>query len=171
MIGIVGRNVSKNAEQARPGKVMQTRSCFVDVVDAEKIMNILNKTCLRFGLTISFSKTKTQVFNNKELALENSWMEFLRHLVKGGWERQRTPEGADEVVYRLRYANADILAITEAKSLINFVRGQHMSLPKYNTGEEDNLLKVQEAILSRSLDEYLKDVACFYRASKEKDTR
>ena len=29
---------------------------------------ILNDTCLRFGLIISFSKTKTQVFNNKELA-------------------------------------------------------------------------------------------------------
>ena len=39
-----------------------------NVADAEKIMNILNNTCLRFGLTISFSKTKTQVFNNKELA-------------------------------------------------------------------------------------------------------
>ena len=31
-------------------------------------MNILNDTCSRFGLTISFPKTKAQVFNNNELA-------------------------------------------------------------------------------------------------------
>ena len=38
------------------------------VKEAETIMNILNDTCKRFGLTISFGKTKTQVFNcDKEL--------------------------------------------------------------------------------------------------------
>ena len=183
-----------------------------NVAEAEKIMNILNNTCLRFGLTISFSKTKTQVFNNNELAdlpflfsvgenvienvseftylgqlfsnkdpgsytelciskavgkfyemknvfkdhrinmgtrlletcvrsrltygtqamyvseahlkkMESSWMEFLRHLVKGGWARKPTPEGAYEEVHRLRYTNADIVAITKT----NFVRGQHMN--------------------------------------------
>ena len=36
--------------------------------EAEQILNIINTTCNRFGLTISFKKTKTQVFNNKELA-------------------------------------------------------------------------------------------------------
>ena len=38
------------------------------VAEAEAIMNILHETCCRFGLTISFLKTKTQVFNNEELA-------------------------------------------------------------------------------------------------------
>ena len=38
------------------------------VDEVEKIMKILNDTCSRFGLTISFTKTKTQVFNNEELA-------------------------------------------------------------------------------------------------------
>ena len=39
-----------------------------NVAEAERIMNILHDTCCRFGLNISFLKTKTQVFNNKELA-------------------------------------------------------------------------------------------------------
>jgi retron-type reverse transcriptase len=38
------------------------------IVEAEKLLNIINTTCNRFGLTISFKKTKTQVFNNEELA-------------------------------------------------------------------------------------------------------
>ena len=36
--------------------------------EAEKILTIMDDTCKRFGLSISFSKTKTQVFNNNELA-------------------------------------------------------------------------------------------------------
>ena len=35
--------------------------------EAEAILNILNDTCKRFGLNISFGKTKTQVFNNKDI--------------------------------------------------------------------------------------------------------
>ena len=46
------------------------------VEDAEKMLNILNDTCKRFGLTISFKKTKTQVFNNEELAQK----EYLFHI-------------------------------------------------------------------------------------------
>ena len=38
------------------------------VHEAERLLSIINDTCLRFGLTISFAKTKTQVFNNNELA-------------------------------------------------------------------------------------------------------
>ena len=38
------------------------------VHEAECLLTILNDTCKRFGLNISFTKTKTQVFNNKELA-------------------------------------------------------------------------------------------------------
>ena len=36
--------------------------------EAQKILSIINDTCKRFGLTLSFDKTKTQVFNNKVLA-------------------------------------------------------------------------------------------------------
>ena len=42
------------------------------VNQAKKILNIINDTCNRFGLTISFKNTKTQVFNNAELAKESS---------------------------------------------------------------------------------------------------
>ena len=42
------------------------------IAEVKTIMNILNGTCSRFGLTISFPKTKTQVFNNDELANLNS---------------------------------------------------------------------------------------------------
>ena len=36
--------------------------------DAERLLNTLNDTCKRFGLTISFKKTNTQIFNNNGLA-------------------------------------------------------------------------------------------------------
>ena len=36
--------------------------------EAEQILTIIDDTCKRFGLSISFNKTKTQVFNNKELS-------------------------------------------------------------------------------------------------------
>ena len=42
------------------------------IAEVKTIMNILNGTCSRFALTISFPKTKTQVFNNDELANLNS---------------------------------------------------------------------------------------------------
>ena len=38
------------------------------ISEAEQLLNIINNTCNRFGLTISFKKTITQVFNNPELA-------------------------------------------------------------------------------------------------------
>ena len=41
------------------------------VAEAEQLLNIINDTCLHFGLTISFKKTKTQVFNNTLLASES----------------------------------------------------------------------------------------------------
>lgn len=40
--------------------------------EAFTILSILNETCKRFGLTISFKKTKTQAFKNKELAERES---------------------------------------------------------------------------------------------------
>ena len=40
--------------------------------DAETLLNILSNTCKRFGLTISLKKTKTQVFNNADLAQKES---------------------------------------------------------------------------------------------------
>ena len=39
-----------------------------NVAEAGKILQILHNTCFRFGLNISFLKTKTQVFNNEELS-------------------------------------------------------------------------------------------------------
>ena len=38
------------------------------VEEAEKLLTIINEACKRFGLTISFEKTKTQVFHNEYLA-------------------------------------------------------------------------------------------------------
>ena len=42
--------------------------CCKNVGEAEAILNVINNTCKRFGLSVSFNKTKTQVFNNKQLA-------------------------------------------------------------------------------------------------------
>ena len=42
------------------------------VEEAQTILTIMNDTCRRFGLNISFGKTKTQVFNNPDLASKSS---------------------------------------------------------------------------------------------------
>ena len=42
------------------------------VNEAEQLLTIINSTCLRFGLTISFTKTKTQVFNDNILAAKST---------------------------------------------------------------------------------------------------
>ena len=38
------------------------------VNEAQRLLSIINDTCKRSGLSVSFSKTKTQVFNNEEIA-------------------------------------------------------------------------------------------------------
>ena len=50
--------------------------------EAERLLSIINKTCLRFGLTISFKKTKTQVFNDPELSLLPSLMSIDNQVVE-----------------------------------------------------------------------------------------
>ena len=83
----------------------------------------LLETCVRSRLTYG---TQAKYVSEAHLKkLESSWMEFLRHLVKGGLARKLTPEGADEEVHRLRYTNADIVANAKTKILRNFIRGQH----------------------------------------------
>ena len=46
------------------------------VEEAQIILSILNDTCKRFGLNISFKKTKTQVFNNLELSSKSSLLKI-----------------------------------------------------------------------------------------------
>ena len=46
------------------------------VEEAQIILSILNDTCKRFGLNISFKKTKTQVFNNPELSSKSSLLKI-----------------------------------------------------------------------------------------------
>ena len=40
--------------------------------EAHKLLDVINSACNRFGLTISFGKTKTQVFNAPSLSEEKS---------------------------------------------------------------------------------------------------
>ena len=42
------------------------------IEEAEQLLTIINDTCRRFGLLISFKKTKTQVFHNKEMCEQES---------------------------------------------------------------------------------------------------
>ena len=44
----------------------------LSVEEANKILNMINTTCKRFGLTISFKKSKTMVFGNDQLCDQKS---------------------------------------------------------------------------------------------------
>ena len=50
--------------------------------EAERLLNIINTTCKRFGLNISFKKTKTQVFNNESLATEPTLFNIDGHSIE-----------------------------------------------------------------------------------------
>lgn len=50
--------------------------------EAQELLNIIDSTCRRFGLTISHKKTKTQVFNNDELAKKQSLITMGVHTIE-----------------------------------------------------------------------------------------
>ena len=50
--------------------------------EAQELLNIINSTCKRFGLTISHAKTKTQVFHNEELAQKTSLISMEDHAIE-----------------------------------------------------------------------------------------
>ena len=53
-----------------------------NVEEAEKILKIISDTCKRFGLTVSFGKTKTQVFYDAELASRPSLFKIDGNVVE-----------------------------------------------------------------------------------------
>ena len=50
--------------------------------EAQELLTIIDTTCKRFGLTISYSKTKTQVFNNSDLAQRESLISVGNHVIE-----------------------------------------------------------------------------------------
>ena len=46
-------------------------------------------------------------------------------MVKGGWARQPTPEGEEEVNYRFQYKNTEIEEIVQTMPLSNFIEKQY----------------------------------------------
>ena len=52
------------------------------VKEAETMLGILHTTCKRYGLNISFKKTKTQVFNSKKLAAKPTLLKIEGHEIE-----------------------------------------------------------------------------------------
>ena len=50
--------------------------------EAEQLLLIINNTFNRFGLTISYKKTKTQVFNDKEMAARDTLLSIGEHVIE-----------------------------------------------------------------------------------------
>ena len=50
--------------------------------EAHALLEIINNTCKRFGLTISFKKTKTQVFNDPDLAEEQTLFSIGEEIIE-----------------------------------------------------------------------------------------
>ena len=50
--------------------------------EARKLLSIIHTTCTRFGLNISFKKTKTQVFNDENMAAKASLIKVAGHKIE-----------------------------------------------------------------------------------------
>ena len=50
--------------------------------EAERLLNIIHATCRRFGLNISFGKTKTQVFNDNSMAAKPTLFDIDGHAIE-----------------------------------------------------------------------------------------
>ena len=48
------------------------------IKEAESLLTLIINTCNRFGLTILFKKTKTQVFNDNELAKNATFFQYWK---------------------------------------------------------------------------------------------
>ena len=77
-------HLCSNREQRRAGRLSGTELIYwilyaddavvfcKTIAEAQTVLTILNDTCKRFGLNISYKKTKTQVFNNLDLSTKPS---------------------------------------------------------------------------------------------------
>ena len=52
------------------------------VKEAEQLLTIINANCVHLGLTTSFKKTKTQVFNDNALAIKPTLFSIGKNLVE-----------------------------------------------------------------------------------------
>jgi|GEM_PF-6720078 len=58
--------------------------------------------------------------------LESCWTGFLRGMIRGGWNRKKTPEDADEHNFSFVYTNEDVMRITKAIPLRNYIHSQYL---------------------------------------------
>ena len=114
----------------------------------------LMEACVRSRLTYG---TQAWYINELHLGkLESCWMDLLRQLVKGGRARLPTAEGAEEIEYRLRYTNLDILRITKSTNLRNIIRGQYL---KYigHVCRCNNKMLTKKILFAKSKKPYYRD--------------
>ena len=87
--------------------------------DAETILNILYRTCLRYGLNVSFKKTKTQAFYDKELAAKPSLIKINGNDIENVREFTylghvfSNEDPATSIDYRISRANAKFQQLKE----------------------------------------------------------
>ena len=88
------------------------------VDEAEKLLKIINETCKRFGLTISFEKTTTQVFHNEELADLPSLLSVGSNVI----ENVRTFTYLGQLITTGEKGSVNELRITRANAKFNEMR-------------------------------------------------
>ena len=87
--------------------------------DAETILNILYRTCLRYGLNVSFKKTKTQAFHDEELAAKPSLIKINGNDIENVREFTylghvfSNEDPATSIDYRISRANAKFQQLKE----------------------------------------------------------
>ena len=85
-----------------------------------KLMGACARSRLLYG-------TQAWYINEENIRkLETCWMELLRQMVHGGWNRIPAPEDAEDTEFRLRCINTNILQITKNNSLRNVIRSQYL---------------------------------------------
>ena len=152
------------------GAAYQKYSDMKDVLtDREISMSICVSLLEAYVRSRLLYSVQTRRLNAQEVARLNSiWMNFLRRLVRGGFNRQHTYDvnfEIEEENWAYKYTNNDILRITKSQPISNFCDQQHLKFLAHVV-RSDNACLTKRMLFMKPTRRYVHD----FWGQLEKDT-